>query len=172
VVSGTGTGVTTNPAPTADALVYIRGGVGGGAVSVGGTYSLMAPRTFTYLASGNNGFVNFGAGGSGSTLVLTAPKTPSCPDESPCERAGFRKLVLWTESSHTQTMGGQGNIYLLGVFFTPNSLFDFTGQAAYASAAAQVWADKISMSGQSVITLDPDPNNSIPQPASSSSLIR
>jgi hypothetical protein len=84
--------------------------------------------------------------------------------------------VLWTECScndgAAQQLGGQGAVYLLGVFFTPRSEFDFTGQGAYASGAAQVWADTLDVKGLGQVVLEPDPTNAIARPASTARLIR
>lgn len=183
-----GPGSTTSPTPTANAIVYVRGGVKNtGALAVSGTYSLWAPRTFIDLADTSNGYMNLGAGGSGSTLLLTAPYVAPCDDSDPVcvatQTSNFKRLVIWSECGTgslndgtkdpcTQNIGGQGSIYLLGVLFTPLSQFTFTGQAAYASGAAQIWADTISMQGQGVIRLQPDPENAVKEPSSLSGLIR
>jgi hypothetical protein len=182
-VTGTGASVTTTPGPLlgADAVVYIRGtaSVGGnatvGALNGSGSYALWAPQTFIFLGGGSPGFISFGA--QSTSLVWTDPQTLDCASsDTTCQEAGFKKLVLWSECSCSggtaQQLGGQGQTYLLGVFFTPYSEFDFTGQATYASGAAQVWADTLSMKGQGAVILQPDPDNAVKRPTSSSGLIR
>jgi hypothetical protein len=173
--TGVGGAVTTNPAPAGDAIVYIRGGTSSsGALSASGSYRFLAPQTMFFLQDRSSGYMSMGANGG---LTMTAPKTTSCAsDDTDCQTAGFKKIVLWTECSCSattaQNLGGQGSVYLLGVFFTPKSEFEFTGQAAYASGAAQVWADTLEVKGQGTLILEPDPTNAIARPASTARLIR
>lgn len=184
-VSGTGSGITTTPAPPGDAVVYIRGtaSTGGnasaGSLSGSGTYSLWAPQTFFYFGTTGPGFMSFGA--NNGALVLTSPRAADCATtDAGCQNSAFKKLVTWSECSCTsassspgpQLLGGQGNVFLLGVFFTPYSEFDFQGQGRYASGAAQIWADTISMQGQGTIILQPDPAFAEGRSFSSSLLIR
>jgi hypothetical protein len=172
--TGTGTDVTTDPAPSGDAIVFIRGGTStSGALSASGGYRFLAPQTMFFLQDRSSGYMSMGANGA---LTMTAPKAASCAGDEDCETAAFKKLVLWTECSCSagtaQNLGGQGSVYLLGVFFTPKSEFEFTGQAAYASGAAQVWADTLEVKGQGTLILEPDPTNAIAKPASTARLIR
>jgi hypothetical protein len=180
--TGTGTSITTTPGPTKDALVYVRGlsskgsSAAAGSLSTSGSYSFWAPRTFFYLDTHGPGFMSVAA--NGQTFLMTDPQTPDCAStDTACQDRGFHKLALWSECSCTsngirQNMGGQGSTRLLGVFFTPYSWFDFSGQANYASAAAQVWSDTLTMSGLGAVILQPDPNNAVKRPVASSTLIR
>ncbi|GIU85462.1 MAG: hypothetical protein KatS3mg008_2237 [Acidimicrobiales bacterium] len=85
----------------------------------------------------------------------------------------FEDLALWTETSATTTFKGQGNTRASGVFFLPNAHVQFLGQGSQTVALdAQFIASSLDMSGQGVLSLDPNPNDVVPVPYADFRLIR
>lgn len=73
-------------------------------------------------------------------------------------------LTLWTETSDESTVGGQGAMHLAGVFALPNAApFTLSGTGAQAiDADAQFWTRRLSLSGQALLEMAPNPNDSVP----------
>jgi Flp pilus assembly protein TadG len=167
-VVGAGTSdASTNPAPATESILYLRAG----SFIKNSQAALYMPRTFTYLA---NGAISFGAG-SGTLLWTNPDHSPTEPTtclDATCEETRFGKLALWSESSSTDLLGGQTSLGLRGIMFTPNATFNYQGQPTQNQTAAQVWANKLVVSGQSALVLAPDPADSVPRPISSAVLIR
>lgn len=97
--------------------------------------------------------------GSQPALSWTAPNQNL---SGPSASSPFDGLALWTEGGPACTIGGQGAITTSGVFFFPNCNFAYAGQAnADIPLAAQFIGRTLTMSGQGVLSLQPDPKHSI-----------
>ena len=193
-LTGPGTSaVSTLPAPTKDALVFLRGTTGcpsSGCFSMSGT--LVMPKTFVYsMASaegmnvGSSSFTLWTAPGAGAVdaagrtqletdcLVTTATGTAPSQD---CLNARFSRLTYWSEFPSPKTkannFGGQGALNVVGVFFTPRAYFNFTGGGTYTAASAQFWADSLNVNGLAFVGLRPDARFSIATPTSRVQLVR
>jgi Flp pilus assembly protein TadG len=160
----------TVPPATKGAILYLRNG----GLTKGGQGGLVMPRTFVYM---NSSAINLGAGSG--VLFWTNPRQsdPACDEdddgpEEECAASRFSKLALWTDSTSTQSLGGQSALVLRGVVFTPKALFSYSGQPTVNQTNAQFWADRLDVSGQSGLTMAPDPNDAVPSPALGVALIR
>ena len=114
-------------------------------------------RTMVYL---DNGRISFGAG-SGA-LRWVAPS------------AGlFEDLALWSEASFQHDLGGQANLTIEGTFFTPYAFpFRYAGQGDQFQPRAQFITFRMELTGQGVLTMEPDPDRTNPFPLSGVLLIR
>ncbi len=155
---------TTSPAPTGDAVLYIRTG----RLYKVSQARLFLPRTFTYLG---NGYTDL-AGGSGALLMTTPDPDPAACATEECKNEHFRRLVLWSEGSSLHAIGGQSALVLRGVLFTPNAPSTFTGQAGQQQADAQFWTRTLEVKGQGTLVMAADPDASIARPLLGVSLIR
>jgi hypothetical protein len=104
--------------------------------------------------------------GSAPALQWTAPLlNPNGPNAA----SPFDDLALWTEGggSSTCSIAGQGAVNSSGIFFMPNCNFTYGGQANSNNPLnAQFIARTLTMAGQGVLSLLPNPEQSIvvPQP--------
>lgn len=155
---------TTSPAPATDSILYIRTG----RLYKVSQAQLYLPRTFTYLGNGNTDL----AGGSGALLMTTPDPDPATCDTAECKNEHFQKLVLWSEGSAEHGIGGQTDLVLRGVLFTPNAPSTFTGQAGQQQADAQFWTRTLEVKGQGTLVMAADPDASISRPLLGVSLIR
>jgi len=123
--------------------------------------SLSLRRTMVYLnADGDNNYIDFGAGSG--TLTWTGPIG-----------GNFDALTLWSESAHQHNFGGQASMSVDGVFFIPNATFSFTGQSSQDNTAnAQFIINNLSMSGQGILRMQPNPDRLVNLPAWGAALIR
>lgn len=155
---------TTDPAPTEDAVLFIRSG----RLYKVSQAQLFLPRTFTHL---QNGYTDL-AGGSGA-LLMTTPLAddPACTSDA-CKAQHFRRLVLWSEGSLEHAIGGQSALVLRGVLFTPNAPSTFTGQAGQQQADAQFWTRTLEVKGQGTLVMAADPEAAVSRPLLGVSLIR
>jgi hypothetical protein len=162
------------PSPT-ESILFLKTGD----LTKGSQGSLFLERTFTYLnASGNTGNIGITGGskvGEGILLWTDPHPTSGCIDA--CADARFGKLVLWTESvtsgnNNKQSLGGQSDLVLRGVMFMPKSEFDYKGGTSANQTNAQFWANNISVSGTSGLTMAPSPDDSVPSPLLGTALIR
>ncbi|MDQ1521348.1 MAG: hypothetical protein QOI55_2421 [Actinomycetota bacterium] len=142
----------SNDNPATDQIAYIRSG----GLSKGAQGELHLPKTFVYLAYGA---VDLGAGSGG--VLWTAPYS-----------GNFDKLALWSESSALHSIGGQASLSLDGVFFTPNATMEFKGQGLFTQLRAQFISNKLDMSGQGALTMQPDPSRAVLIPIVGARLIR
>jgi Flp pilus assembly protein TadG len=152
--------------PATESILYIRSG---NISRIGGSF--FAANTFTYLEAG---VLSLGGGGSTDTVLMTNPRLDTVPAgcATACQDARFWKASLWSESSTTQVIGGQGSLLLRGVLFVPNSLFNYGGQATQQQVGAQFWTDSIQDSGKGQLTMAPLPGDSFPSPLLGTALIR
>lgn len=107
-------------------------------------------------------------GGQG-TVDWTAPNAVPNAAASAADWANLEDLTLWTETGNNSvassgsTIGGQGGVQLAGVFALPNANFTISGTGSQTiSADAQFWTRKLNLSGQAVLQMAPNPNDSIP----------
>lgn len=156
--------VTSNPAPTGDAVMYLQSGD----LVKDAQSSVFLPQTFTFLGGGAT---SLGAGDG--SLLWTSPLASACSSgDLACQYGNFFKLTLWSESNDTHEIGGQSYLGLRGVLFTPNAESVFTGQAVQSQTRAQFWTNTLEVKGQGTLVMDVDPEAAIPRPFSGGSLIR
>lgn len=102
------------------------------------------------------------SGGAGSNIVWTAPNQTN---GAPSVTDPFEGLALWVEGTGTSEIKGSGTLLTTGVFFLPNALFGFNGQANSANPFnAQFFARTLNFSGLGDLNLSPDPRDSVPTP--------
>ena len=74
----------------------------------------------------------------------------------------FDGLLVWSEGGTTCSLAGQGALSTSGVFFMPNCNLTYAGQAdGNVPLAAQLLVRTLTMSGQGILLLQPDPKHSI-----------
>ncbi|HEU0131922.1 MAG TPA: pilus assembly protein TadG-related protein [Mycobacteriales bacterium] len=131
--------------------------------------SIFTPHTAVFL---DDGHIDFG--GNAGTVFMSNPRLDPAPADcnDACQDARFWKVAVWSEKTGTNSITGQGSLFLRGVLFTPNATFDYGGQAAQEQQGAQFWADKIQNSGQGNLVMAPDPSDSVPTPLLRVRLIR
>ncbi|MGH9275879.1 MAG: hypothetical protein ACRDZU_14635, partial [Acidimicrobiales bacterium] len=88
------------------------------------------------------------------------------PTEAQLATYQFEDLALWAETSATNVaMKGQAGATSQGVFFLPNALGTFTGQGSQPiELNAQFIIRKINFSGQGLMSLRPNPADSVVTP--------
>jgi hypothetical protein len=97
--------------------------------------------------------------GSSPAISWTAPNQNI---GGPGGSSPFDGLALWTEGGTDCTIGGQGALSSSGVFFYPNCNFNYAGQANTNNPLnAQFIGRTLTMSGQGVLVLNPNPKRSI-----------
>jgi len=111
------------------------------------------------------------AAGSLATFNLNAGSKPPISWTAPGQNTGgpsasspFDHLALWTEGGQNTTcyLSGQGQPELAGVFFAPNCEFVYSAQAdASVVNNVQLIVRTFTMGGQGILTLQPDPAQSI-----------
>jgi hypothetical protein len=117
-------------------------------------------------------------GNSSSTIVWEGPGVAtraSCDGyTSGIPPAGcLSPLALWSNARFLHRLGGQTNLDIAGVFFTPNAdTFNLSGQSDQLLDRAQFFSYKIELSGGSRIDMRPNPDTNIGIPLRGSSLIR
>jgi hypothetical protein len=143
----------------------------------------------------NNGNINLGGGAGAGTGSLTwsapdqgrpdddndeifEPETPPDADDAFLE-SPFDRLALWSEGSATtsgatlvHSIGGQGVLNLSGVFFIPNAIFNYSGQANQFMDKAQFITFEMAVTGQGFLQMQPNPQFVLPIPVQSWNLIR
>lgn len=99
----------------------------------------------------------------------TAPNQSS---DAPTDASPYEDLALWTEaisggSSELCGMSGQATTVVAGIFFHPNCRFQYAGQADNSNQFnAQFIGRSMVVSGQGVLRLQPNPQDSILVPLS------
>lgn len=168
---------TTSPPPVREAILLSRGrqSITNGSSNV----TVLMPQTMIVQTGG--GALEFG-GGTG-TVLWTPPAGGSrvngvstlgalCSNDRACMTSRFDKISYWNESTAPNSIGGQGSITYVGVYFAPRARFTFAGQGAGAGTNAQFWADTLSLSGLARLFLTPDAAVGVPRPVFSFNLIR
>jgi hypothetical protein len=115
-----------------------------------------------------NGYVDVNAGGA---MDWSAPNKFSCPVNCQSQWDGLEDLALWTEASHTSSIGGGASMTITGVFFLPNANpFTISGHGNQTIAAnAQFVARKLQVQGQGTLYMRPNPSDSFTLPLISDS---
>jgi hypothetical protein len=170
--AGTAT-ATTQPAPTSNARVYIRGRAGAPSFAKDGAGTILLPRTFVYLQDGS-----MQMSGGGGSLLWTHVKATGCPlGDEDCRASRFDKLAFWSQAGATHEIqthdagGPAGNrLDLMGVLFAGGSHLRFSGDDA--TLRAQLWADTIEVVGPAELTWAPGPTSAVPTQRSRIRLIR
>jgi hypothetical protein len=176
---------STQPPPSREAIVFIRGSQGFTNGSSGTT--ILLPQTLVAQKAGGL----LGLGGGAGTLLWTAPGGGTVSGghstlDTLCTQAGtldqtcldshFSKTAYWNETlttgSETLSIKGQGSLSLVGTFFAPRGDFVFSGQAPFYATNAQVWVDTLALSGITGLGLTPDTSLSFNPPEHSVALIR
>jgi hypothetical protein len=188
-VVGSGPTVSTPIAPTADALLYIQGNGCPNAACFDNAGNLVIPQTFVYmdgtspLNQGSTGLTLWtapGAGprdGNGNTrLEVMCGATATAQPNLDCMDSRFGRLAFWDEYAAPVTkahvFAGQGNLNVVGIFFTPRAYFNFTGGGGYTGSAAQFWSDKLNVNGGANLGLSPYESFSLPSFGPDIGLIR
>lgn len=146
--------LTVNPNGLQRTNLFMRAGD----LTKGAQATVSMTRTTAIIQSG---VISLG-GGSG-TARWTPPDDPSDP---------LRGLSLWSEGSNDHLIGGQSNLTLRGVYFTPNATMVFTGQGGQYQTAAQFISNRLDVKGQGTLTIQPDPTLVVLIPVYGSDLIR
>lgn len=114
------------------------------------------------LLSTANSRDRFSLSGGGSSVLWTAPDRTSSP---PTTTTPFEGLSLWVEGTGLSEIKGTGALETTGVFFLPNAMFEFDGQAAASNPFdAQFFARSLNFAGQGDLNLRPDPTSAVPTP--------
>jgi Flp pilus assembly protein TadG len=107
----------------------------------------------------------------GGTLDWTAPNAASVPMEwnqaaSQPYLDDFEDLAFWTEASDSSALSGGAQNNMVGVFFLPNAEpFNLSGNGGQIiESNAQFIARKLTMGGNGVLKLRPNPNDAISVP--------
>lgn len=195
-VSGSGPTVTTNPAPTHDSIVYVKGG----SLNAKSGSSFLLPQTMVYEYGASAGSISI----NGPAFALwTAPgagaRDPStkrtvleeaCYDyvkaelNDDCMNSRFAKIAFWSDfaapntgSSKDTLQGsactpaGSQCLYVVGVVFTPTSYFNLAGSASLP-IVSQFWADILDVNGGAALPLQPTDTVSVPLNIGTVGLIR
>lgn len=102
-----------------------------------------------------------------------APNQTDGPRNTSLANQHFEDLALWTETSQESEIKGAGATVTGGVFFFPNALMRFTGQASqYIDLNAQFIARRLEVSGQGTLSMKPNPNDVVETPSPYFRLIR
>ena len=177
--------ITTIPAPTSDAMLYLRGD------SFFDRDTLIMPQTFVYQAAAAKSLSisttsptlwtapGAGAVTSGQSTLerqcYVASPSPGAVDQA-CLDSRFSRIAYWSEYAAPQTkpddFNGQGQLSLVGVFFAPRAYLNLAGGSGYSAASAQFWADRININGTGTLVLAPDTRTSVNTPVGGVGLIR
>jgi Flp pilus assembly protein TadG len=96
---------------------------------------------------------------------------------SPPEETEFQNLGLWSihagGSSSPQVLGGGvSNLNMEGIFYMPNSHFDFGGSGEMSQQKAQFVAYQVKASGNGTLRVAPDPSRMLAECTPATALIR
>jgi hypothetical protein len=182
------------PAPTRDAIVYLRGDdLAATETCTAGSqhHTLLLPQTFVFQAASATSLnvkttcdVFWTAPGAGAVTAGRTTLEDACFVATPapgavsqeCLKSRFSRLAYWSEypapSNKPDNFGGQGQLSLVGVFFTPRAFLNLTGGSGYSAASAQFWARYLDINGIGTLALSPDTRSSIATPTGRVALIR
>lgn len=114
------------------------------------------------LLSTSDSRTRFSLNGGGSSVYWSAPDQTETPPDGADPYEG---LALWVEGTGLSQIKGTGQLVTTGVFFLPNAIFEFNGQAAADNPReAQFFSRTLNFSGQGDLNLTPDPNDAVPTP--------
>lgn len=106
-------------------------------------------------------------GGTGGEIDWTAPNVKNDPDEPATgdDFDRFEDLALWSETSGSWRVAGNGGLHLAGIFFTPNANpFSLRGGGVINLDDAQFITRKLTVGGGGVMGMRPEPHNSVQIP--------
>lgn len=118
------------------------------------------------------GSINVGAN---SVVDWTAPNELDLrPTAAELAVHKFEDLALWTEASDTSVLNGGGGMNLSGIYFLPNANpFTITGNAGQSiTLDAQFFVRKLDVTGNSTLTMTPNPENQLPVSGTIVALVR
>jgi hypothetical protein len=187
--SGSGIAVTTPVPPTADAILFVQGNSCPNSYCFRNQGNLVIPQTFVYMGGNSPLLQNstqltlWTAPGAGARdgadhtrLEVMCGATTSGEADEDCMDSRFGKLAFWSEyaapSSQGHQFAGQGNLNVVGIFFTPRAYFNLTGGGGYTGSAAQFWSDKLNVNGGANLGLSPFESFSLPNFGPDIALIR
>jgi len=183
-IIGSGSRVTTDPAPQHDGILYLRGG------SIVSSGTTVMPQVFVYSKAGR---LDIGGGpltlwtapgggslnGSGrTTLQQDCFSTATSTVNTDCMASRFSRVVYWSDAkvvaggNTANKFVAQGTLNLVGVFFTPRGAFMFAGGNCLSAQATQFWTDDLTVEGQACVKLRPDQEFSELRPPGAARLIR
>lgn len=189
-IVGSGATVTTNPAPTAEAMVYLKGG---NFAAANGSSFLM-PQTFVYARGSSAGAISInattvalwtapGVGTRDSGTMRTTLET-ACYDSvkaavnENCMNSRFGRLAYWSDFNAPSTgpnkdtfQGGASSLFVVGVFFTPTAYFNLAGNSSLP-IISQFWADILDVNGGARLPLTPSESAAVPIEIGNVGLIR
>jgi Flp pilus assembly protein TadG/microcompartment protein CcmK/EutM len=91
----------------------------------------------------------------------------------------FQKLAMWSNSQRRHDMTGGGQLDIAGVFFAPyagrhqaNQPFSFAGNSGQRMTKAQFFTYRFTLSGNSLVSMKPNPDFNIPLLRVQVSLVR
>ena len=127
----------------------------------GGGLNCSSPKPCPALST-TNSRDRFTLNGGNSAITWSAPNQTTT---DPNAANPFEGLALWTEGTGVSQIKGTGTMVTTGVFFLPNALFQFDGQASSSNPYnAQFWTRTLSFAGQGDLNLAPNPQDSIKTP--------
>ncbi|MDP9181591.1 MAG: Tad domain-containing protein [Actinomycetota bacterium] len=192
---GSGATVTVAPAPVHDAILFVQGNGCPNSACINNAGNLAIPQTFVYsngaepLNQGSTGLTLWTAPGAGArdgngntTLEVDCGATATLAANKDCMDSRFGRLAYWNEINADDQykgnpdkpnfFGGQGNLSVVGIFFTPRAYFNFTGGGGYSGSAAQFWTDQLNVNGGANLGLSPYESFSLPNFGPDIGLIR
>lgn len=155
------------------AYVFLRGSA---QFSRGSQGTLTMPHTAVYI---HDGKIDLTGGSGTDRITWTAPRQIDSPTAGDAP-SPFDKMALWSEGSSTSCtggqlcheIGGQGNLDVHGVFFMPLSVFNYSGQADQYLDRAQFIATRMTVTGQGILRMQPNPEYTLLVPSPTAWLIR
>jgi hypothetical protein len=172
-----------------DATLVIRrghldkGGQGGlkfgrqrvGNEKVGGVFVYLPEGRMTVQGNDNRPFDWYAPHGTGGSEGSSGCAKPA---DGPVDGGtDFQNLGLWSihdgGSSRPQVLGGGvSNLNMEGIFYMPNSHFDFSGSGEMSQQKAQFVAYQVRASGNGKLRIAPDPSRMLSECGASTALIR
>jgi len=189
-IDGSGPTVTTDPAPQAEATVYLKRG----SFTAANGSSFLMPQTMVYTYGASAGTITFGAttvalwtapgagardpGTDMTTLETACYEAAKGAVNENCMNSRFARIAFWSDYAATnQTgnkdtfQGGSANTFVVGVVFTPTAYFNLAG-ASSLPLVGQFWADILDVNGSARLPLTPTETASVPLLIGRVSLIR
>lgn len=107
-------------------------------------------------------FISFAGSGAADWSAPNQLSTRPLPADLVYNMNPFEDLALWSESSTSSDIKGQGNNSTRGVFFLPNATFTFRGQGTQTQPLnAQFFVRRMNVSGQGSLFMKPNPADSL-----------
>lgn len=84
--------------------------------------------------------------------------------EAPDGTGPFDDLSVWSEGTSVHTLGGNGDLEVIGVLFTGQATFDYAGNAPQVMDEAQFIANKLRFTGGSSLQMSPAADRNVDFP--------